>query len=173
MYVNYYDNPIYNETINRKQFFEYICKKQFDRVAQIVCDAVTHFRKWAMDNRKEPRIHRIFLFGGSSQNAIVTRIAQQALEPNNGGKYQMEESVIPEDAVALGAAVLADQYYDSGRLNAIPNCVLEPLHCIVNGVNVRIANVGDYLPITYGQHPLNTLNNSTTNVSYWSVDIVI
>uniref|UniRef100_A0A914XPL8 Uncharacterized protein n=1 Tax=Plectus sambesii TaxID=2011161 RepID=A0A914XPL8_9BILA len=155
--VTFFDDLIYNEMLSRQQF-ESVCQTQFSKVNQIVNDAVRDFHKWAKENDKEPRIHRVFLFGGSSQNVVVAKIAEQALGPNNGD-YQMEMSVIPEDAVALGAALLADLHGDPVRSKAIPNCVLEPLYCEVHGVGVRIAEIGDYLPIAYGRHPLITLPN--------------
>uniref|UniRef100_A0A914WL46 Uncharacterized protein n=1 Tax=Plectus sambesii TaxID=2011161 RepID=A0A914WL46_9BILA len=150
--VTFFDDEIHSETLSRQEF-ESICHKQFDRIAQIVNAAVTNFHEWAKENGKELRIHRVFLFGGSSQNAKIAEIVQQALGSNKE-YYQMETSVIPENAVALGAAALADQHDDPSKSKAIPNCVLQPFYCEVNGVSDRIASVGDYLPITYGQHRL-------------------
>uniref|UniRef100_A0A914W8E9 Uncharacterized protein n=1 Tax=Plectus sambesii TaxID=2011161 RepID=A0A914W8E9_9BILA len=152
--VIFFDDEIHSETLSRLQF-ESICHKQFDRVAQIVNAAITDFHKWAEENGKELRIHRVFLFGGSSQNAKIAEIVQQALGSNKE-YYKMETSVIPDNAVAFGAAVLADLYDDPSKSKAIPNCVIQPFYCEVNGASDRIARVGDYLPITFGQHRLIT-----------------
>ena len=85
-----------------KHFAKTLTKAKFEQITSHLVDRIISKAKDAMEAAKNPKIDCILLVGGQSRSTAI----REALTKEFGVK--LEHSINPDEAVALGASILAD-----------------------------------------------------------------
>ena len=85
-----------------KHFVKSLTKAKFEQITAHLVEKIVAKAKEAMEAAKNPKIDCILLVGGQSRSTAI----REALSKEFGVK--LEHSVNPDEAVALGASILAD-----------------------------------------------------------------